>query len=1097
MNPKGKKANPKIKYANVQFKSDNDIKKKYGLTQKQLAQYKRDEPIRYFYNNTTKEIIKYNIRDNDVSKKLINTIDRDDEYIDVPAGADDNIIDIRLTQKQKLNQAIKHDPNLTYTKGERIFRKWGIIRTTKERNKKIILGNQDIKNNLNDTIEVLKNIDEETPENTYSLTLQVKFILRYENDILIRYKLYKYVGKNHKFYFERFLIPKIIKYLQAFSFIDSKKYEHLIFKDIYVRNKFNHRSGKFKDINGEHNITYKILSSIDEKIEFTLKEDGRMKEIEYYNIHNLVDNIEELDYYENCIRDYLKEIYNGRISEKTINKLGDKNGVTPNELIDFCKRYTIKMILYDINGKAIKWYYPTEKSTKKSIVGIYYNDHFYPCKNHYVNKCNGLQCTKILTQEDLSKSFNELLKNKIIPADINISKDEEKLNIISYTHDNVSFVCNNDYEICRSLLISFGLLDKLTPYTTLSNISKIFESLFDHDNVKSFFPVRHVKRAFNYFNNSIDIDKWYKNFMSIDKNKCYMYCLYALPYLIRCDYRTAKIRQGYEIDEITPYYLYVCKPEKSTLLMPLTDIYAGYHIIYCKEKNINFEILQEIECTYEVNYYHKMIEDIMTVFKDKEEMKYIKDMFNRMIGNKEKNIQICENWKVSRIANRRERFQDKEGDYYKYNQDLYFRLDLEKKIKNIYNERPIRYQIIDFSNVLLYQKINEMGIEDNDIVCIKTDEITFIMRDHIMFNKNDFDSTDWKGWKIPELKEKEKFKFNDDNDEIDDNEDVSFFNYEIDDYNHNHNVLSNCYAGSGKSHNITNELIPSLKDNFIVLTPSHNAQKTYKKDNINCNVIQTYEYNGQIPKEKNIIIDEIGLCSRYSNDVIYKCFLMDKNIYSYGDFNQLLPPSTTDTKHYNSDQYLKMIYKNFKQMNTNWRNNFSKEYYDSLINEKIDLIQEIKKHSLKDFKNAEIILCKTNKECDKYNELVLQDKKLKFGDIGCNIICITNKLRNHKIFNSFTFQIIDRKKNIITLDNDIEITIDELKNNFKAGYAITFYKAQGQQYKSFYVPETSMINMTGRIAYTIISRLDERHILKKPEKKEKDKTKLKLSLNLF
>jgi asparagine synthase (glutamine-hydrolysing) len=51
------------------------------------------------------------------------------------------------------------------------------------------------------------------------------------------------------------------------------------------------------------------------------------------------------------------------------------------------------------------------------------------------------------------------------------------------------------------------------------------------------------------------------------------------------------------------------------------------------------------------------------------------------------------------------------------------------------------------------------------------------------------------------------------------------------------NKLYADYAGSGKTHFIINELIPTL-DDFIVLSPSHASIREYRSKKINCNVIQ-------------------------------------------------------------------------------------------------------------------------------------------------------------------------------------------------------------------------------------------------------------------
>ena len=101
-----------------------------------------------------------------------------------------------------------------------------------------------------------------------------------------------------------------------------------------------------------------------------------------------------------------------------------------------------------------------------------------------------------------------------------------------------------------------------------------------------------------------------------------------------------------------------------------------------------------------------------------------------------------------------------------------------------------------------------------------------------------------------------------------------------------------------------------------------------------------------------------------------------------------------------------------------------------------------------------------------------------FGSIGSKIICITNDLSKKEIFNNFDYiikeiQIIDNEK-IYKIDDDLYIDSNELYNNFKSNYAITLFKAQGEEYENFYFPDSSLKFVNGRTAYTLISRKKEK-----------------------
>jgi hypothetical protein len=141
--------------------------------------------------------------------------------------------------------------------------------------------------------------------------------------------------------------------------------------------------------------------------------------------------------------------------------------------------------------------------------------------------------------------------------------------------------------------------------------------------------------------------------------------------------------------------------------------------------------------------------------------------------------------------------------------------------------------------------------------------------------------------------------------------------------------------------------------------------------------------------------------------------------------------------------------------------------------------QEIKKYRCNDYKKADIIICITNESKEKYNNLMAEHKKITKFDKGAKIVCNTNYLRNKGIYNSFDFTITKEDYNeetgsLYVLDDlDFYITEKELDDNFELGYAITLYKAQGQQYNSFYFPDEDLKYINGRSAYTLISRLKE------------------------
>ena len=208
--------------------------------------------------------------------------------------------------------------------------------------------------------------------------------------------------------------------------------------------------------------------------------------------------------------------------------------------------------------------------------------------------------------------------------------------------------------------------------------------------------------------------------------------------------------------------------------------------------------------------------------------------------------------------------------------------------------------------------------------------------------------------------------------------------------------------------------------------------------------------------------------------MLYKCKLMGKIIIGYGDFKQLIPVDKFKIKNH----FLKFFFTEIVEMTTNHRNDFTKDYYDTLINA-TDIkycINEINKHSEKSYKDADIIITYTNKTRMEYNEkmakhLGFTDKK----DIGVKCILLSNELRDMEIYNKYDFTVIANDGEFITINDelkDYKIQIDDYEEFFDYAYCRTIYSIQGESIPKYYWTNTTTDNkyLTGIVAYTIISR---------------------------
>lgn len=759
----------------------------------------------------------------------------------------------------------------------------------------------------------------------------------------------------------------------------------------------------------------------------------------------------------NCIQKYMTKIY-PKYSKKKISQLK-----TTQDIYDYCKINNIKMIAYDIQGNIIKKHTPEGKNkSRKSMVYIAYNNHLYPIKNKVLNKVNiDDKALKPKFVYDIILSFEEIVKSGYMPSNLFMINETIK----SFIHNGYSYHSNKEYDICLDILTKYGIEDKMTPLTNLKNIGEKIAELYVKGNVSSFIPENNKiqKGGWNFHNKNVLCDDNTKEFITIDQVKCYSSILSNLGYLITCDVKKHKLTIVENNDvKIIDHYLYMVNPKYSSQLLPSYNIYSGEHIKLCLNEGLEFDIKEEMETDKVENYYKQMIIDLY----NKIDPVYFKTIINVMIGKFESCSKMKTDFKISKIVNETELAYIEDGTTtIKICEGLH--AVKEPIIKyQLYNKKPISIQIKDKARVKNYLMMKELKLNFNDIKQVKTDSITFIQdvfktREYLKYIKEDLGN-----WKLENYQEQQG--------QIPNNLDISF-QYNTGD---KHNIFGNCYAGCGKSHKIINHYLKddSIKNDYIILTPSHATAKQYRKLGHNAKVVQLYSLTNKIPTEKNIIVDEIGMVDNCGWGVLYKCKLNNKRLIGYGDRNQLLPIGT-DTDYF-SDNWISYMFGSNDYMDTNYRNNFNKDYYDFLITckDKKKLITEIKKYNSNNFFTAEIIIAYRNDTRRHYNKLMCDRLGIKNKfDIGTKLICKTNEFKNIGLFNNLDCIVKYCDGDIVILndeENDYKIDIAKLKH-FEYGYARTLHSIQGDSIKSYYYPDEDLIPffIDNRTTYTLISRL--------------------------
>jgi len=774
--------------------------------------------------------------------------------------------------------------------------------------------------------------------------------------------------------------------------------------------------------------------------------------------------------HELLLKNYCKGSVKNTIQKDTILKLGNKDGVTADEIYEFCLNYKIKLIIYDFKMTIIKSNFVKSNKRKALIIKIY-NNHVVEIKKKILNK-------KVVESKLELKFCANLQKELIDNLDKNIETTKiEWVNstLYSFIADNVLYHNNADYTDCLEILTIYGLQDHMNTQITFSTIGNLLKKLFFTENTNSFFPITdQTSCGYNFLNvklfeklnipNDVVTDARIK---TIDHNKNVAYCLRNLEYLITVDLRAVELLTG--DCEIVDDRIYTVEPETSSILLPQRCKVTGGFLQFCAEQGELFNIIDSVAVKLIPNHYTKMIDSLY----QKLSPAHFKKIYTRVIGNMQTNQLVkTDILKLNKICNTDELLCT---DGYTINCGDKYACVMDKSsyVKNMYSEQPIRMQIWEESRKIVYNKCVEMGLNSKtNLLQIKTDSITYFDTDNKKVLGMGLKMGDWKT-------DKTIFMYNDP--EFYENE-INLKLPQID--NDITRVLTTDYAGSGKTHYIINNLIPKIGNNYMVVTPSHACITDYKKNNItNSNVIQKYCFKTTEPTDDIIIVDEIGMCNKQGQDFILRCALLGKGIFSFGDYNQLDPVQESSLK---SENYLNMLYNTRKSLGTNERNNFTNDYYDALITLPTSItIYEVQKHNTLDYTSADTIICYTNETRQKYNQLMLDHLGLKLGDEKSKVVCRSNELRESGIFNNFYYTVKSNDGDTVTLNDGVSDTSILYKlfiKYFEAGYCRTLYNIQGQSVISFHYPEEDMQYLlrndesSKKAVYTLISRLKTKRI---------------------
>ncbi len=800
--------------------------------------------------------------------------------------------------------------------------------------------------------------------------------------------------------------------------------------------------------------------------------DGTLRDINY-KLTEWANIMYQQDTTENCLKQYLLTHYSN-IPKAEFKKIGH-SGITVSQLKKLCKRYDINYYFYDKNGK-LKESSTIENNDIENLRLIIYNNHIYPISGTKPKRITKTS-DKIIIVDNARSKLLKLYNNKIVPHDIKISEltneeNETKVNIQSFVmEDGTKYLQNPQFKRCYDYLARYNLEHYIYDTIQFENIVSILQKKFITDDLNSFIPNHNLflQKGLTY-NNGKKLEN--REIHTIDKNKAYMCAMYYLPYLISVDWRLAEIIKN--PTTIVDHYLYIIEAKTYTDLIPQSGKYWGYILKLAKQENIDFILLEGIPTTVHPNKFPLLLDEMMDTMSESE----FKANGVRLWGNMCKNLEPVDLPQCNGIFNDDEASRQ-EGITDKLDDNVNIKYTHKTTFKGVYTMSPIAIQILDMARIMVHNKIKELNIKPDDIIELKTDAISYYgkLPESMKIRKpwpQNFH--DWKEIQyIPVDNDLKPF-------EPTNVENVSFFykNPKAE----THRLIRELhlrYAGTGKTYEICHEIVPKLIKQGIkykVLTPSHLSQTDYMINNINCEVIQKDALSLNIPDEDFIIIDELSMLDKLSHDLLFKLSQIETKQYMcFGDYNQLL---NVDREIFNTPQYNMYIFNNiiddeFK----NYRNNFTKKYYDSLINETVDPQLEVIKHSKKKFYNADVIITYRKKTAIIYNEKMLEHLDLTPYSKGVKYICRTNDFMTNpneaKRKNIYNCKQITIKKplgnNEYLMSDDNVLTKKQLDNKFKLAYALNIHQLQGSTVDSYYFCQEDAKFIKGREAYVIISRL--------------------------
>ena len=662
---------------------------------------------------------------------------------------------------------------------------------------------------------------------------------------------------------------------------------------------------------------------------------------------------------------------------------------------------------------------------------------------------------------------------------------------------------------------------------------------------------------------------------TIDKNKCHLHMLMVLKYIpvIKAGNSTLPFKLNYDLNnrdiitddktkinrinevskKINKYNFYYVSHVGRKDLYEYFKIgwCSGFRLHHFKEEvaNGDIKISYHIVPALVENPYAGLLEDMISATKSdlnnkNGDITIIKNLVNKFIGKCQlfKSDGEYTDLKLDRFFTSKE---EAPSNHIIINDNLfatYKKITRSKRFSK--SMLPLAHYVVDGAVNMVINKLEELTKEGHitRIVKFKTDSITYCGT-----LPDDLDENDISGWKEEEPSMckrvvskqsliNKRIKLNELGTYTDINGKSKSMNPEakekaINSAIINGNILSDNYAGVGKTYYIMNTVIPAIKkhdkdakilvcavqhttlseyrDKYVNVRGNKNSAKPTDKD-INVATLALTQIKQHLFKQADyIIIDEVGLLTNKYWEFIWSKLTWRQHIHAFGDRKQLSPVYHDRSPLDNIN--IRNIFDCHLTLSKNYRNNYTNEEYDAMINGTFiptaferKIIGRYSKVNVC-FRNEtrHRINARYTKDINTY-VYYIGDKSGKAERLavqpGTKLLCKWNALRvkckNNQffeggIFNNMKFIVkelvykneFDRKNNvdathIIITDEDgkdYKLNMHQFAlGRFEHGYAITLYCAQGSSipYEDLGIHEYQfMKKIIPRAVYTAFSRI--------------------------